>query len=80
MYVHGLIEIEISTLLTLCHSNAITHSNHSCYALPLIRTEAYLNLYLPSTLKLWNNLLVWLIDLDNLNDLLRTLPSPNICN
>jgi len=65
--IYGLIEVP-SIALTSC-----TCGHCYRYHTPPVRTEAYLHSFLPSAVKLWNNLPQSLIEIDNINDFKQEL-------
>ena len=62
--IHGLVEVSSITLTPL---TSCTHNHSYCYVIPLIRTETYLHSFLPSAVKLWNDLPQSLIEIDDVD-------------
>jgi len=54
--------------LNLIPLDTVTRGHPYRYIIPSIRTEANTNSFLPSTTKLWNELPVSLVIIDNIND------------
>lgn len=56
------------TTLNLTPLNSVTRGHPYRFTIPPIRTETYANSYLPSTIKLWNNLPEFLVKMNNFDD------------
>ena len=62
-------KIERNLLKNLISMNTVTQGHSYHFTIPSIRTESYASSFLPSTIKLWNELPQSLVMIDNINDL-----------
>ena len=63
--IHGLVAIPS---ITLIHMASRTRSHSHRYYIPPVRTETYLHSFLPSAIKLWNNLPQSLTEISNIDN------------
>ena len=63
--IHGLVAIPSITLIPMA-SHTRGHSHR--YYIPPVRTETYLHSFLPSAIKLWNNLPQSLTEISNIDN------------
>ena len=63
--IHGLVAIPSITLTPIA---SCTRGHSHRYYIPPIRTETYLHSFLPSAIKLWNNLPQSLTEISNINN------------
>jgi len=68
--IYHLVEIPSITLTSL---TSCTRGHNHRFTIPPIRTESYLHSFLPSAVKLWNNLPQSLIKIDNIDDFKKAL-------
>ena len=68
--IHGLVEVSSITLTPL---TSCTRGHSRRYAIPPIRTETYLHSFLPSAVKLGNDLPQSLIKIDDVDDFKQEL-------